>query len=179
VRKAIRALAVGALSSALVLSLAGSALAESQFGGNQGCTPGYWKTHPENWPGTNPSDDEYGLTRVLAVPSNIVDSKFGSLDGLGSLKAKYYSTTMLGALSLQGGPGIDGAAQILFRAAVAAYLNAADDRIDYKYRRDVDPEPTIRSLVQSAVSPTADRSKMIAVAALLDATNNAPEGCPL
>ncbi|MDP9431520.1 MAG: hypothetical protein M3P91_02040 [Actinomycetota bacterium] len=49
--------------------------------------------------------------------------------------ASFSDVTMEEALQGGGGKGVDGAATILFRAAVASYLNAAHDEIGYPYRR--------------------------------------------
>jgi hypothetical protein len=76
-----------------------------------GCTPGYWKTHPEAWP----------------IPTTTtVDDVF---DGAGS----FSGTTLLAALSLQGGSGISGATETLLRAGTAAYLNSLS--VDFAYTR--------------------------------------------
>ena len=63
-------------------------------------TPGYWKTHPDNWQETNA-----GVT-------------FGTL--YVDARANVSGLTLLDALEGGGGPGADGAATILARAATAA-----------------------------------------------------------
>jgi hypothetical protein len=67
-----------------------------------GCTPGFWKNHTSAWVGYS--------------PDAFVSSVFLNA-------SPYDGITLLEALSLQGGPGIDGAKQILLRAAVASLLN--------------------------------------------------------
>jgi hypothetical protein len=120
--------------------------------GDQGCTPGYWKTHTtlDPWyylPGQN--------VGVFDVPD-----AFGLDD-----------VTLLEALSLPGGPGELGAARILLRAAVAALLNAASPTVDYPLL-----EPDVISLVNAALA-SGDRDTMLDLAGQLDDYNNL--GCPL
>jgi hypothetical protein len=71
----------------------------------QGCTPGFWKNHPEDWVGFSPTDsfnDTFG--RIVFTPDITLDE----------------------ALDLMGG-GIEA----LARHAVAALLNAADPMVNY------------------------------------------------
>ena len=117
---------------------------------DEGCTPGFWKNHSDEWVGYSPNQT---LESVFNVPN-----AFG-IDGV-SLQT---------ALSFGGGDDAEGAARILLRAAVAALLNAASDEVDY---------PLTAAQVISAVNAalTSDRSAMIDLAADLDALNNL--GCP-
>jgi hypothetical protein len=80
--------------------------------GREGLTPGFWKNHTALWSG-------YATTQTL-------ESVFDVPDSLG-LDDK----TLLEALSFRGGPGVKGAAQNLFRHAVAALLNAQHPLVDY------------------------------------------------
>jgi len=154
----------------------GLALA-SPAGGGQGCTPGYWKNHTDNWPGTNPADDDFGNANVTA-PGATMGQLFGHMKlantGLGS----FDGVTLQAALSLKGGPGVTGAGEILFRAAAAAWLNAADDRMNYAFRRTPNQGgiPDIETMVRNSLG---DRSAMLAVATTLDDANNGAQGCPL
>jgi hypothetical protein len=75
--------------------------------GGEGCTPGFWKNHPEAFP------TDYPASRTL-----------GSV--FTGLPAGYASLTLAQALELGGG-GLDA----LLRHAVAALLNAASDDVDY------------------------------------------------
>lgn len=173
-RKLAPLLTVGVVTVAMLASSIGAAQAVSQTGGNQGCTPGYWKNHLDNWPGADPADDDYG--NPGALPGAILDSKFGNLSaaGLGS----FYNDTLEQALNFQGGPGLNGAAQILFRAAAAAWLNAADDRMSYIYPRFSSAAFPVS--IHSLIAPTlGNRDQMLAVATILDNANNAVGGCPL
>jgi hypothetical protein len=101
--------------------------AETQYGKPGGCTPGFWKNHPELWGDINPNatfDSVFGV------------KKFGSL-------------TLLEAAGLGGG-----GYNALARHAVAALLNASNPHIDYGLSADEiiamvqkaikakDPEPT-------------------------------------
>ena len=80
----------------------------------------------------------------------------------------FSGTTLLGALSLQGGSGVEGATEILLRAAVAAYLNSLS--LNYAYST-----AEVVSMVNAALA-SGDRATILAVAAELDAASNA--GCP-
>jgi hypothetical protein len=128
--------------------------------GNEGCTPGYWKNHTDSWEEFTPSS-----------PLNVYASHFTFPDAL----ASYRTVTFLEALKFKGGPGVDGATQILMRAAVAAYLNAAHEGVGYPYRRYSEPFG-IQAQVNSALA-SQDRDTMLSLASTLDAANNL--GCPL
>jgi hypothetical protein len=78
--------------------------------GNEGCTPGFWKNHPEEWPISNST-----LEQVYNVPD-----AFG-LD----------NNTLRQALSFQGGPGLAGMARNLLRHSVAGLLNILHPEIEY------------------------------------------------
>jgi hypothetical protein len=119
----------------------------------EGCTPGFWKNHPSAWGPTG-----YLTTQTLEDVFDVPDS-FG-LDG----------TTLLQALSLAGGNGPQGAAEILLRAAVAALLNAAHPGVTYPLT-----EAEIISQVNTALA--ANRPAMLALATTLNTNNNL--GCPL
>jgi hypothetical protein len=102
--------------------------------GAEGLTPGFWKNHTELWVG-------YSTTQTL-------ESVFDVPDSLG-----LDNKTLLDALNFKGGPGAKGAAQNLFRHAVAALLNAQHPLVDYP-----ETTATIVSSVNSALatnSPTA------------------------
>ncbi|HZB04112.1 MAG TPA: hypothetical protein VE737_07305 [Actinomycetota bacterium] len=79
------------------------------------------------------------------------------------------------ALQGGGGSGLEGAAKILFRATVAAFLNAAHEDIDYPYRRFAEPF-NIQLKVNQALA-SLDRATMLQLAEHLDDVNNAD--CPL
>ncbi len=168
-----RIVVVAAATIALFCAFIGPAAA-SPSGGDQGCTPGYWKTHASNWPGTNPADDDYG-NLVVTDPGATLGSLFGGTNLTNAGLGAYRTTTLLAALSLKGGSGVDGAGQILFRAAAAAWLNAADDRLNYLFTRFGTP-PTIHSMVLGSIG---NREAMLIVATTLDNANNGVGGCPL
>jgi hypothetical protein len=178
-RGTLRAAVVSVLSVAMLAGIVGSASAVSQYGGDQGCTPGYWKNHSSNWPGTNPADDDYANAAVIS-PGTTMGAIFGvaNMTNAGPEIAAYADTTLLAALSLKGGPSLDGAAQILFRAVAAAWLNAADDRVNYLYRRNIDTA-TLLSIRTQALQSLGNRDSMLAVATALDKANNGVGGCPL
>ncbi len=125
--------------------------------GNEGCTPGYWKNHPGNWEEYRPGS----LLRFnFAIPAQL---------------AAFRNDTFVDALNYKGGPGVEGGARILFRAAIAAYLNAAHEGVGYPYRRFRDPGHLELQINEALAS--LDRSRMIALAEWLDTANNL--GCPL
>jgi len=76
--------------------------------GGEGCTPGFWKNHPEAFAGT-------GYT-----PSTTLGSVFAGLS------PSYANLTFAAALNLGGG-GLNA----LLRHAVAALLNASSPDVDY------------------------------------------------
>jgi hypothetical protein len=126
---------------------------------NQGCTPGYWKNHTESWPPTGFATTDT-LEDVFSVPDSLL------LD----------NTTLLQALQGGGGPGVAGAAKILFRAAVAALLNSAPNS-GVAYPLDTDD---VISAVNAALATTPlNRQTMLDLATQLDNLNNGIGGCPL
>ncbi len=145
---------IAALITAFGLSVAAPAFATNI--GNEGCTPGYWKNHTDNW-------EEYR-------PSQTLESVFDVPNAYG-----YDNVTLEQALAFRGGSGADGAARILLRAATAAVLNAAHEGIGYPYRRNVEPFRIIATV--NAALASVDRQQMLDLAATLDAANNL--GCPL
>lgn len=137
-------------------------------GTTEGCTPGYWKVpqHFDSWQDASPGDA-------------FVDV-FGGMTPVGYITSEL---TMLQALQGGGGPGLDGAREILARAAAAAWLNAAYDDADghlkFPWRRTAVGEggrPPLEPTVAAALQSTS-RSGMLALASQLDVDNNL--GCPL
>ncbi|MFC6285306.1 hypothetical protein ACFP3Q_04010 [Nocardioides sp. GCM10027113] len=127
--------------------------------GREGCTPGYWKNHTDNW--------------QEAYPDALFSAKFGTAGT--SLGGK----TLLDTLQGGGGPGVAGAETILARAATAAYLNAAHEGLGFPWRRTdwgLDGRPPLVPTVRDAIN-TGNRATMLALATRLDADNNL--GCPL
>jgi hypothetical protein len=78
----------------------------------EGCTPGFWKTHPEIWDGIAPDGVNAGFTTGTDF-----FAYFGITPGTCGLPN---TLTMLGAVSLQGGH-----CRALARQGVAALLSAA------------------------------------------------------
>jgi hypothetical protein len=122
--------------------------------GDEGCTPGYWKNHPEAWAGTGYATGQTAGS-VFTIP--------GSL-GLSS-------TSLLATLNGGGGSGTLGGAKILLRAGTAAVLNAASGGVDY-----TQSVAEVIADVNAALA-SGDRDTMLSVAAALDSDNNL--GCPL
>lgn len=121
--------------------------------GGEGCTPGYWKTHPESWGPT-------GYTTGMTVGS-VFSNASGSLA----------STSLLAAMSLGGGPTIADAKNLLVHHAVAALLNASHPGVDYAFSAaDV-------IAWTNAMLLSSNRSAILGLKNLFDAENN--RGCPL
>ena len=149
--------------AAAALALTTAPAANAVRIGTEGCTPGYWKNHTENW-------QEMKVTST--VREELALNGVSVFDGpLAPEIAAYADITALQALRLKGGPGLDGATQILLRAAVAAYLNAAHEGLGYPLRRK-----EMYGMIKTALE-SGDRAAMLALAAELDALNNL--GCPL
>ena len=152
---------LGSALAALAVTTAAGVLAVGPAGatniGEEGCTPGFWKNHTSQW-------EEHRPTTLLQRQFDIPDEL-----------AEFREVTFLQALKLQGGRGVDGAAEILFRAAVAAFLNAAHEGVGYPYRRYNEPF-SIQAKVNAALA-SGDRETMLDLAKVLDTANNL--GCPL
>jgi len=85
-----------------------------QIVGDEGCTPGYWKNHPECWECFDP---ETPLCDVFMVP--------------GDLANEFCDDTLMEAMNYGGGGGLEGMARNLFRHATAALQNACDQHVAY------------------------------------------------
>ena len=118
--------------------------------GGEGCTPGYWKQpqHFDSW--------------LVPTTTTLADAGFTNT-GLPA------GTTLLEALSFQGGPTVQDAKNILLRQAAAAYLNSLSIAYAFTTAEVVD-------MVNDALA-TGDRDTILDVKDVLDAANNG--GCPL
>jgi hypothetical protein len=155
------ALAAAAATTVLAASPAGAVAI-----GEEGCTPGYWKNHTENW--------LENAARAIA-PSTLITSVYAGA----ATRANLAGVTLLQGLQGGGGSGVNGAAVILARAASAAYLNAAHEGLGYPWRRNaagLGGRPALVPIVNAAFR-SGDRATMLALASRLDADNNL--GCPL
>src|SRR5262249_2097182 len=121
----------------------------------QGCTPGHWKNHPPPRPPPGHPTRPSGSGR-LSPATPFPGPR---------------SPALPHAVSFQGGPDLDGAAQTLLRAGVSALLNAADPQVNYPRQTQA-----VISSVNSALA-SGDRNTMETLASQLDADNNL--GCPL
>jgi hypothetical protein len=161
----IRLMGMSLMAASLLLGPATVASVHAITIGNEGCTPGYWKNHTENW-------EEY-------TPNTTLDTLFNFPDTLASFR----NITLLDALQGGGGPGVAGATTILMRAATAAYLNAAHDGVGYPHRRFTEASPQdnpdlspLETTINAALAGL-DRNTMLTLAGQLDASNSL--GCPL
>ena len=155
--RGLRRTVVSLLATALILPIVGLSPAAAVNIGNEGCTPGYWKNHTEDW-------QEYTTSSKL---------KFNFV--LGEFAADIGDTTFLQALRFKGGSSDLDAARLLLHHAAAAFLNAAHEGVGYPYRRFNDPG-NIQQAVNDALA-SSDRDTMLEVKDWLDAANNL--GCPL
>lgn len=157
------------VTALLAVGLVAPSASAFNSGTTEGCTPGYWKVqqHFDSWQETSPG---VALTHLY--------SGSGGYSNLGGM-------TLADALGGGGGSGTDGAARILVRAAVAAWLNSAYDdpaggsAMQYPWRRwstGEEGRPPLVATVNAALA-SGDRARMLDLAALLDADNNL--GCPL
>jgi len=130
--------------------------------GDEGCTPGYWRTHSIYAPGNQA--DAWPPTGWHA--DQLVTEMFSEAGAypVGDM-------TLHEALHGGGGPGADGGARILARAAVAAVLNASHPDVNYPH--------SVGSIVDAVNEALAsgDRRAMTSLAGELDEDNNL--GCSL
>jgi hypothetical protein len=110
--------------------------------GGEGCTPGFWKNHPEEWPAAYDPDDLFR-------------------DVFGVTIAGDPDLTLLQALNLGGG-----GENALARHAVAALLNAASDEVDFEFT-----EQEVIDKVQAAIA-SGDPEEIEDLKDELDRENN-------
>ena len=127
--------------------------AQVEIVGEEGCTPGFWKNHPDCWECFSP-DDLVG--EVFDVPMELADLA---------------DDTLMDALRYHGGKGIEGAARNLLRQAVAALLNACDPDVNYPMSVG-----GVIAAVNDALA-TLDRGEMLGLKDMFDMYNNL--GCPI
>jgi hypothetical protein len=120
--------------------------------GDDGCTPGFWKNHPEDWQG-------FSTNQTLASVFNPA-----GLGGLGS-------TTLLDALKFKGGSTVTAAKRILLRQAVAALLNSAHSGVDF--------ELTTAQVVAAVNAALASNNRSTILAAKNGLARLNERGCPL
>lgn len=161
-----RLISVAVLAGAMAVGGAAAPASANVIGDSEGCTPGYWKNHTETWQANTPPDDMPSPTRTVGA----------TFTGATSVTA---DKTLAEALEGGGGPGAAGAERILMRAAVAAFLNAGSDELEFPWRRNgegLDGRPALVQAVNDAIA-SGDRETMLDLAERLDADNNL--GCPL
>ncbi len=122
-----------------------------------GCTPGYWKNHPDAWIATLPT---------------------GDIGGIGDLNGDGKEDTFMDALNYKGGSGDTGALRILLRAGIAQRLNIFAFGSGYPATtEDVEYFKYLKS------HPDGNRNEMLALAGIFDEWNNGycpcnKDGCP-
>jgi hypothetical protein len=138
-----RKLAILAVFALLVISV--PLAVQPAFGCYEGCTPGFWKNHlsvppwptevcvdlsPEGgtWTAYKPTADCAAFGGAIFTlgdePWNTPLATFFKLDCLAGVEP-FAGATLLDALQFQGGPGVEGKAEILYRAAAASIINGA------------------------------------------------------
>lgn len=124
---------------------------------DQGCSLGYWKTHPQSWP-----------TSPVNYPGLVVSDLF-TLPGFALALA---DDSLLASLNYDGGSGNVDAAKLLIREGVAGTLNAAHTGVAYPKTVD-----QVKTMVNNALA-TGDRATMLAAKDALSLLNAGPEDGP-
>jgi hypothetical protein len=121
----------------------------------EGCSHGYWRTHPGSWPATGYST------------SQTVSSVFSQA----SLYPSIASVTLLDSLSFQGGSDVTGAAKNMLKQATGALLNSAHAGIDFPWET-----ADLISEVNAALA-SQNINTLLSLATVLEHDNTL--GCPL
>ena len=131
---------------------------------HDGCTPGFWKNHPGEWP-NDPS------TGSQLDPNSLLVNYFFAVPG------ELAGDSLLEALKYRGGRGDLGAARILLRTAVAAMLNILHPDVRYRgWDFGIQNFEDLQTMVDNALD-SGDRECMLVLAEELDGYNN--WYCPL
>lgn len=123
----------------------------------QGCTPGYWKNHTDEWDNTAFSTGDL-VSSIFARAGSAPYADLGD-------------DTLLEALDYEGGDTLEDKARILLRAAVASVLNASHPDVDFGMSVS-----EIQTAVNAALD-SQDKDEILSLATELDGLNNS--GCPL
>jgi hypothetical protein len=123
----------------------------------EGCTPGYWKNHPDAWLFT-PFREHYRISSVFSRTGSAPYGRIGR-------------ATLAQGLMFDGGDTVVDKAKILLRAAIASMLNASHDGVYFSTK-----QAWIVSEVNAALD-SQDPGRIIGLATYLDNENN--RGCPL
>ncbi len=123
-------------------------------GGEEGCTPGFWKNHHDCW--CDAYDPEDRVDSVFTVPSEL---------------SELADDTLYDALQYGGGKDVIGAARNLLRSAVSALLNACSSDIAYPM--------SVAGVIAdvNAALATLDRGEILGLHFTLDTYNN--YGCSI
>lgn len=135
----------------------------TKTGDGEGCTPGFWKNRGI----TIGAWDAAGVSPDATVSSVFAIGAFPTIGG----------TSLHAALDFGGGPGTEGAARILIRAAVAAYLNASHGDLSYPLTAAEVVAQVNAALVKGSSTDNQWRQRMLSLGTSLDTQNNL--GCPL
>ncbi len=95
--------------------------------GNEGCTPGFWKNHPDCW-----CDAYIGNPLAADIFEALGDPNYIDRGGSGKKdKWDVDTDTLMDALKYGGGRGLEGAVRNMLRHATAALLNECNDNVNY------------------------------------------------
>lgn len=129
-----------------------------------GRTPGFWKTHPESWiSGDTPN---VFIQNRFIIPSGFMTGSILDLDKNGN------KDRLIDGLGYKGGSTLQGAAQILLRAAIAALLN--EEYYGNDYPGATSPAQLVSQV--NSVLATQSRSEYLLWASYYDYWNNGVEG---
>jgi hypothetical protein len=145
-----------------------------------GCTPGYWRQeqHFGNW-----------ATPYSPVHTEGDDTDIETVGGMfSSASAGFADDGLVEGLMYRGGDGVNGATEILLRAAVAGVLNMANSEVNgyYKVAIDDDDDGDVDFTIDdaqglidavNAALDSGDRDTMLTLAGFIDEANN--HYCPL
>jgi hypothetical protein len=90
----------------------------------EGCTPGFWKNHPDCWGCYTPETLVSEVFTVLGDPNYLYAAYSDS-------KSDFDADSLMEAMNYKGGTGVAGATRNLLRHATAALQNACNQNVQY------------------------------------------------
>jgi uncharacterized repeat protein (TIGR01451 family) len=121
----------------------------------EGCSHGYWKTHPESWPAT-------GYT---------TSQKVSSVFSQASLYPTLANSSLLASLSFSGGSSVTDAAANLLKQATGSLLNSAHPGVDFPW--------STAQLINDVNAALASKNSSVLLALATDLEKDNTLGCPL
>jgi hypothetical protein len=98
---------------------------------SEGCTPGFWKNHPNCWSAAYSED-----MLISDVFAALKATPYDSIDD-GDRKSDFENDRMADALRYRGGPALAGSVRNMLRHATAALLNAGNDAMAYPVPQEI------------------------------------------